>query len=315
MKELDFIKIISSQLSFSNYLGDDCAYLDDLDIYVTQDTLVEDVHFSMFTTTPYLLGRKAVNINLSDLAAALAIPKYITVSVSLPKNTSDNFVKELYRGINEVCDEHRVKVIGGDITGSDKIIISICAIGKKNSLHSSSRRYAKKGDYIVVTGSFGSSSLGLYALQNFLYVEDSIKNAHLNPVSRVIEAEKIANIIESNVAVMDSSDGLIDALYKIALSSKHSLEIEFDKVPVMQEVKDFASRNNINYKDFVLWGGEDFELVACLPEETYLKLDKNIFHCIGRVQNKDNMPCVKVDSDRITEEIFKNKSFNHFKEI
>ncbi len=315
MKELDFIKIISSQLSFSNYLGDDCAYLDDLDIYVTQDTLVEDVHFSMYTSTPYLLGRKAVNVNLSDLAAALAIPKYITVSVSLPKNTSDDFVKELYRGINEVCDEYRVKVIGGDITGGDKIVISICAIGKKNSLHQASRSYAKKGDYIVVTGSFGSSSVALYALQNFLYVEDGIKNAHLNPVARVIEAEKIANIIESNVAVMDSSDGLIDSLYKIALASKHSLEIEFDKIPVMQEVKDFVSRNGINYKDFVLWGGEDFELVACVPEDTYLKLDKEIFHCIGRVQNKDNMPCVKVDSDRITEEVFKNKSFNHFKEI
>ena len=315
MKELDFLEIITSQLSFSNYLGDDCAYLDDLDIYVTQDTLVEDVHFSLYTTTPYFLGRKAVNVNLSDLAAALSIPKYITVSLSLPKNTSSDFVEELYRGINDVCNEFRVKVIGGDITGSDKIVISVCAIGKKNSLFSSSRSYAKKDDYIVVTGNFGSSGVGLYALQNFLYCDETIKNAHLNPVARVIEAEKIANVIDSNIAVMDSSDGLVDALYKIALSSKHSLEIEFDKVPVAQEVKDFALRNNLNYKDFVLWGGEDFELVACVPEQIYHKLDKNLFHYIGKVQNKDNMPCVKIDSERITQEIFRNKSYNHFKEL
>ncbi len=315
MKELDFIKIITSQLSFSNYLGDDCAYLDDLDIYVTQDTLVEDVHFSLYTTSPYLLGRKAVNVNLSDLAAALSIPKYITVSLSLPKNTSDDFVKELYRGINDVCNEFKVKVIGGDITGSDKIVISVCAIGKKNSLFSASRAYAKKGDYIVVTGNFGTSSAGLYALQNFLYCDKCIKESHLNPVAKVLEAEKIANVIDSNVAVMDSSDGLVDALYKIALASKHSLEIDFDKVPVLQEVKDFATRNSIDYKHLALWGGEDFELVACVPEQTYLKLDKNVFKAIGRVQNKDNNPCVKIDSERITNEVFKNKSYNHFKEL
>ena len=315
MKELDLLEIITSQLSFSNYLGDDCAYLEDLDIYVTQDTLVENVHFSMYTTTPYLLGRKAVSVNLSDLAAALSLPKYISVSLSLPNNISDEFVKELYRGINDVCNEFKVKVIGGDITGSNNIVISICAIGKKNSLYQASRSFAKKGDYIVVTGNFGASSTGLYAFQNFLFVEDKIKQAHLNPVARVFEAEKIANIIDTNIAVMDASDGLIDALYKIALASKHSLEVEFDKVPVLDEVKNFVLRNNIDYRDFVLWCGEDFELVACVPEEIYLKLDKNIFHCTGRVQNKDNMPCVKVDSERITKEVFKNKSYNHFKEL
>ncbi len=315
MKELDFIELITSQLSFSNYLGDDCAYLEDLDIYVTQDTLVEDVHFSMYTTTPYLLGRKAVSVNLSDLAAALSIPKYIMVSISLPKNTPDVFVKELYRGINDVCNEFRVKVIGGDITGSEKIVISVCAIGKKNSLFSTSRSYAKKGDYIVVTGNFGTSSAGLYALQNFLYVEDVIKQVHLNPTARVCEAEKIANVMDSNVAVMDASDGLLDALYKIATASKHSLEIDFNKVPVLDEVKNFVLRNGIDYRDFVLWGGEDYELVACVPEEIYLKLDESIFHCIGRVQNKDNMPCVKIDSERITQEVFRKKSYDHFKEV
>lgn len=315
MKELDFLKIITSQLSFSNYLGDDCAYLDDLDIFVTQDTLVEDVHFSMFTTSPYLLGRKAVSVNLSDLAAALAMPKYITVSISLPKNTSEDFVSELYRGINDVCNEYRVKVIGGDITGSDKIVISVCAIGKKISLHSASRAYAKKGDYIVVTGNLGASGAGLYALQNFLYCSDELKIAHLNPVPRVVEAEKIAAIIDSNVAVMDTSDGLVDALYKIAQASKHSLEIDINKVPVLSEVIDFASRNEIDYKEFIKWGGEDFELVACVSPETYTKLDKDIFHLIGIVQNKDNMPCVKINSERITQEVFYSESYNHFKGV
>lgn len=319
MKELDFLKIISSQLSFSNYLGDDCAYLDELDIFVTQDTLVEDVHFTMYTTTAYLLGRKAVSVNLSDLAAALSVPKYITVSVSLPKNISEDFVSELYRGINDICDEYKVKVIGGDITGSDKIVISVCAIGKKISLYNSSRKYAKKGDYIVVTGNFGSSAAGLYSLQNFLQVEDVLKNAHINPIPKVFEAEKLATIIDSNIAVIDSSDGLIDALYRISQDSKHSLEIDFDKVPILQETIAFSKRNELDYSEFIKWGGEDFELVACVPEQIYHKLDKNIFKHIGFVQNKDFNPCVQVNfsshTERITREIFEKKSYNHFKEV
>lgn len=315
MIELHLIDIISSKLSFPEYLGDDCAYLDDLGIYVTQDTLVEDVHFSMYTINPYLLGRKAISVNLSDLCASLSKPKYVTVSISLPKNITDDFVCELYRGINDVCNEYKVKVIGGDITSSEKIVISVCAIGKKISLHNSSRKYAKKGDYVVVTGSFGASSIALYAMKNFLYCSDELKQIHLNPTPRVVESERLANIIDSSIAVMDTSDGLVDALYKIAQQSKHSIEIDIDKVPVLSDVIDFANHNNLDYKEFVKWGGEDFELVACVPQEIYEKLDSNIFHCIGFVQNKDNMPCVQINSERITKDVFYNKSFNHFKEF
>ena len=85
MKELEFLDIIKNSLSFKSFIGNDCAFLDEHDLFFTQDTLVEDVHFSLYTTTPYLLGRKAVNVNLSDLAAALAKPEYISISLSLPK--------------------------------------------------------------------------------------------------------------------------------------------------------------------------------------------------------------------------------------
>lgn len=316
MKELNFIEIIKNTLNFSSFLGDDCAFLEDLDIFVTQDTLVEDVHFSLYTISPYMLGRKAVSVNLSDLAAAISQPKYISVSLSMPKTIKDSFVSELYRGINDVCKEYNVKVIGGDITGSDKIVISICAIGKKVSLFNSSRSYAKKDDYILVTGEFGSSSAGLYGLTNFLYTEQSLINSHLNPTPRVNEGLKLSSIIDSNITVMDCSDGLVDALYKVSLASKHSLKIDINEVPVSNELIEFSARNNLDYKNFVKWGGEDYELLICVPEETYSKLDLSIFKCIGRVQNKDNNPCVSIKDDKniekITKEIFESNSFNHF---
>ncbi len=316
MRELHFLEIIKNTLSNSSFIGDDCAYLDDLDIYVTHDTLVENVHFSLYTTSPYLLGRKAVSVNLSDLAAALAIPKYITVSLSMPKLTKDSFVSELYRGINDVCKEYNVKVIGGDITGSEKIVISVCAIGKKNSMFSASRSYAKKGDVVLVTGEFGTSAAGFHALSSFLYADNDIINAHLNPVPRINEASKLSNIIDSNIAVMDCSDGLADALYKVSLASNHSIKIDFNKVPVNPNVKQYCTVNNLDYKKLALWGGEDFELLICVNEEIYSKLDENIFKCIGIVQNKDNNPSVVIDDngngEKITKKIFEENSFNHF---
>ena len=316
MRELHFLEIIKNTLSNSSFIGDDCAFLDDLNIYVTHDTLVENVHFSLYTTNPYLLGRKAVSVNLSDLAAALAIPKYITVSLSMPRLTKDFFVSELYRGINDVCSEYNLKVIGGDITGSDKIVISVSAIGKKNSMFSSSRSYAKKGDVVLVTGEFGTSAAGLHALSSFLYADKDIIASHLNPVPRLRESSVLSNIIDSNITVMDCSDGLADALYKVSLASSRSIKIDFNKVPVNPKVKDYCKVNNLDYKKLALWGGEDFELLICVNEDIYSKLDENLFKCIGIVQNKDNNPCVVIEdngnSTKITKKIFDENSFNHF---
>ncbi len=316
MKELDFINIVENTLKDSSLLGDDCAYLKDLGIFITQDTLVEDVHFTMYTTSAYNLGRKAVSVNLSDLAAAMSKPLYISVSLSLPKTIKNSFVSDLYRGINDVCNEYNVKVSGGDMTGSDKIIISVCAIGKKVSKFISSRNKAKKGDYILATGSFGASSAGLYAFQNFLYADDFLKNSQINPQPRVKEGLMLADIIDSDIAIMDTSDGLIDALYKIALASRHSLEIDINKVNVDKKVIDFASYNGLDYKEFVKWGGEDFELIVVVPENICLNLDENIFKPIGRVLNKDVSPCVIVKdfdkTEKITRDIFEKNTYNHF---
>lgn len=318
MKELCLLDTIKNSLTCSSFLGDDCACIDELGIIVTHDTLVENVHFSLYTTSPYLLGRKAVSVNLSDISAALAEPKYITVSISLPSNISESFVSELYRGINDVCNEFKVCVVGGDITGGKEVVISVCAIGKRYGVFSSSRKFAKKGDYIVTTGFYGASSAGFYALSNFLNCEELLINSHLNPSARVRESRKLADCTDSDIAVMDTSDGLVDALYKIALASKHSLEVYFDKIPVSEELINFSGRNGLDYGDFVKWGGEDFELVACVPEETYIRLDNSVFKCIGRVLNKDNNPVVVINyknkSETINKEIFEHNSYNHFGE-
>lgn len=316
MKELQFLEIINKTLDDNSFLGNDCAFLDDLGIYITHDTLVEDIHFSLYTTNAYNLGRKAVSVNLSDLAAALSIPQYITVSVSMPKLTKNSFIEELYKGINDICREYNIKVIGGDITGSEKIVISICAIGKKSTENIISRSNAKKDDYILVTGDFGASAAGFHALSNFLYADNELINRHINPIPKLKEAEELAKITNKNITVMDCSDGLVDALYKISKASMHSIKIDINDVPVHQKTKDFCEQNQLDYKQFVKWGGEDFELLICVPEEIYNNLDENTFKLIGTVQNKDNNPCVLIQDEdkieKITKTLFEEKSFNHF---
>ena len=98
MREKNFIEIIKNTLN-SNYIGDDCAYLKDLGIVITQDNLVEDVHFSLKYSNPYQLGWKSAMVNISDICASGAEPKYLTVGLSLPASVDNDFVENFYKGL------------------------------------------------------------------------------------------------------------------------------------------------------------------------------------------------------------------------
>ena len=119
MKEKDFIFIIKNIIG-SKFIGDDCAYLKDLGIVVTQDSLVEDVHFSLKYTSAFDLGFKSVMVNISDIAASGGEPKYLTIALSVPANIDSKFVEEFYKGCQKACGNN-IEIVGGDITGADKI--------------------------------------------------------------------------------------------------------------------------------------------------------------------------------------------------
>jgi thiamine-monophosphate kinase len=138
MREKEFISKIKSILN-SNYIGDDCAYLPDLGIVITQDSLVEGVHFSLEYMTPYQLGYKSVMVNLSDVASSGAEPKYLTIALSLPANIDENFVEEFYQGAKEACGKG-IQIVGGDITGADKVYVSVSAIGSTEFRKIASRK-------------------------------------------------------------------------------------------------------------------------------------------------------------------------------
>ena len=165
MKEEEFLSVIKSIIG-DKYIGDDCAYVKDLELVLSQDSLVEDVHFSKKYTTPYQLGYKSAMVNISDISASgCGGVKYILVSLSLPKYIDNDFIKEFYEGLNFACKKYGTDIIGGDLTGSDKIMISITILGETEGVKVSSRKNAKEGQVIVTSGPHGSSSAGLKLLQ------------------------------------------------------------------------------------------------------------------------------------------------------
>ena len=285
MKEHDFIKIIEKETK-SCYLGDDCAYLKEHGIVTTQDNFVEDVHFKREWMTPFQIGYKATAVNISDILASGAKPSYLTIGLSLPANTDEEFIKEFYKGVQKAS--LGATVIGGDITASSKIFISITAIGKTEGRKISSRKNAKIGYVIISCGDFGKSSKGLEELKKGIKASDNI-SAHLEPRLYPEFSKSIASQIKTEYAMMDTSDGLADALFQIAKSSK---------------VK-------INAKDIDgIFGAEDYNLVAAVPKDFLSKLKD--FDIIGTVESFDGT-VLKI-GDKNFKYYDELNTYNHFEE-
>ena len=301
MKEKEFIsKII--QILGSGYIGDDCAYLKDLGIVVTQDSLVEDIHFKRDFITPYQLGYKSVMVNLSDIAASGAMAAYLTVALSLPNDINEGFIEEFYKGCKTAC-KGEVKIVGGDITSSDKIYISVCAIGKSEGRNISSRKYAKAGQKVVVSGIHGSSGAGLGLLIKGETKPEKFIKAHLEPQAQTEFGKYLGENIKEPYAAMDTSDGLMDALSTIANESGVLLDIDFDKIPHDKDIEQFE-----NWQNMILYGGEDYQIVATVPENI------NIGTKIGEVKQGLGVN-LKIGNEEIfyTKADVEAKIYNHFK--
>ena len=312
MKEIEFLNIINKNLTNNSLLGEDCAYLKDMDIFVTQDTLCEGIHFDLNYTDFYTLAKKSVAVNVSDLCANLSKPKYILISLSLPPNFDNKNIEQFYKGINDCCRKYNIKVCGGDLTGSKSgIVISICAIGSpyKKNQPKVSRSFAKENQVICVTKDYGSSAYALYCLQNKIKCSEQIMKTHLSPEPDIKISKQISNLTCKKFAMMDSSDGLCDALYKMAKASDKTFEIDFEKIPYNKEIESYK-----DYKNLIFWGGEDYGLVFCIEKKDFLKLrekNKEIVE-IGIVKPKNKKYSVKIGNLCIDEETFFKKSYNHY---
>lgn len=327
MKEEQIINLITQIVPSSRkFIGDDTAFIQNRDLILTQDTLVEDVHFRLKTISAYDLGYKSVAVNLSDIAASGGIAEFVLVSVALPSDAGDFFIRDLYTGINDICQKYGVEVVGGDTCGSDKVVITVSAIGKAQGVLPSKRSNADVGDVVVVTGNHGSSGAGLKLLENYCNIDtyyssisEQIINkfikSHTMPEPQLETGRAIAELADKPLAMMDTSDGLADALYKIAKSSKVSLSVDLELIPYD---KDIDLIPDIDTKDLIFYGGEDYQLVATLSESVYNNLKKRglVITKVGHVTKSDNEPCVVVNDDDnsfiINSDALHSHCFDHF---
>ena len=211
----------------------DAAELDD-GLVVTQDALVEGVHFLLDRHSWRDLGFRAAAVNLSDLAASGATPECLVVTLAAPPETELADVLELYEGIGE----SGVSVAGGDTTSAPLLVLSVTAIGRSDRVPG--RAGAKPGDRLVVTGALGAAGA---AFRDGRYVR---------PPIRVEEGRRLARDAH---AMLDISDGLAQDAGHIAERSGCRLLIDLDRVPLAPG----ATVDDLGF-------GEDFELLAAVPD-------------------------------------------------
>ena len=258
-------------------VGDDAALLTvptGQSLVVTTDVLVEQVHFSQQTTEAEDVGWRAAAANLSDLAAMGASPLGITVGLSLPAATPSQWVEQLYQGLNSCLESYQTPILGGDLCRSSVITIAITALGQVHPQQVIRRDTARPGDLIVVTGSHGGSRAGLELLLNpdrgeqLTKVERAeLKRRHQRPRPQLDCLPYLKSIFQNNwrVAGMDSSDGLADAVIQICRCSGVGGILEREAITYPVALDKICSPQQA--LEWALYGGEDFELVLCLPPQ------------------------------------------------
>lgn len=312
-------------------IGDDAAVLEikpGQQLVVTTDMLVDAVHFSDRTTPPEAAGWRAAAANLSDLAAMGATPLGITVALGITGDTPVDWVERLYQGMTDCLQQYNTYIIGGDIVRSPVITFAITACGQVPPHRTIRRDAAQPEDAIVITGVHGASWAGLELLlhpelghQLTSTEREFFIDAHQRPKPRLDILPTLWEIFdpttEIRVAGMDSSDGLADAIIQICRASHVSARIYAEKIPLPAAITQLVSPQQALHR--ALYGGEDFELILCLPTKTAQLLVKQLgpgAAIIGEIQShstEDAEP-ILVSSDKTSpgEVLSLSRGFQHF---
>ena len=247
-------------------------------ILVSTDALVEGVHFDLRYCSAEDLGWKALAVNLSDIAAMGGTPLYVTTSIALPRDVPPDFVPRFYRGLMAIARKHAVSLIGGDTCQSlQGIFLDVTIIGEVEPKHLLTRRGAKPGDLIYVTGELGSSGVGLELLSRSRRPapRSAATRRHLRPQPRCTAGRFLAERRLAS-AMIDVSDGLSTDLGHLCDQSGVGALIEVARIPVAK----IAVRHRQLLRDaplhYALHGGEDYELLFAVPSRLSQRVPKQI---------------------------------------
>jgi len=248
-------------------------------LLVTTDILIEGVHFTKRNTPAYLLGRKALSVSLSDMAAMGGQPLFFLVSLALDPSTPKKFIDELYRGLDAAAKEAACSLAGGNVSKTPgPLMVSTTVIGEAAKKEVVYRKGARTGDLVFVTGSVGGSALGLKALDERgktplgrLPWKESVRK-HLDPAARLAAGQALAKG-RLATAMMDISDGVAIDLGRLCKESRKAAVIHLSSLPVTDELRSYGEKTGRSpLIEFALTGGEDYELLFTSPEENTGKI-------------------------------------------
>ncbi|MBM7573621.1 thiamine-phosphate kinase [Aquibacillus albus] len=274
MNEFEFIKSIQQR----NYkrsglrkgIGDDAAVFRQSyqDTVTAVDTFVENIHFSRKTMEPFHIGYRVLAANISDMAAMGCDPAYYLISIVIPKEWTEQELHEIYQGMNDIANQYKLDLIGGDTVSGSQLVISVTIIGFVDQNKARYRSDAVDGDVIFVTGTLGDAAAGFHLLSegnnNDMDKYNYFIQRHRMPTPRIAFSNALKEL--NRVALNDISDGIANEANEIAEASHVTMNIHYDRIPIHQSLKDFSAEQQ---RAWSLSGGEDFELIGTVSEKDW----------------------------------------------
>jgi thiamine-monophosphate kinase len=315
MNEFEFIKNIKKKYNLV-LVGDDCAVLPKdaaTDLLISTDMLVEDIDFRLDWTTPELLGRKALAVSLSDVAAMGGSPEWALLSIGIPEALwSAKFLDRFYDGWHQLSNLHGVKLVGGDISRTpNKLVIDSTVGGSVPTGTAVLRSGAGAGDSIYVTGPLGGAAAGLRLLNQGSRLgnssNDQLLQKQLAPTARVELGQRLRES-SAVTSMIDLSDGISSDLAHICRASSVGAVIRVNDIPFEGEVMSIAGSVDAML-DFALNGGEDFELLFTAPQEKISQLNFDDIFRIGEITDTSGIVELERDSKR---EVLPPGGYRHF---
>ena len=284
LDEKEIIRIFASKLAITDF--DDVALAGN-GVVLKADMLVASTDVPA-VMEPWQVARKSVVSCVSDLAAKGIQPHAAMISLGIPENCTRPYIEGLAQGFAIASREFAVKIVGGDTNKANGLVID-CSIIGFTRVKMPTRKGARPGDFVVVSGRFGLQPAGLAILMRKaaaagIFRKQAVESV-LEPGPKLDFGLALSHYFSSSI---DSSDGLAISLYELAGQSGVNIRIE--KVPFAAGVEEFARENGLDANDLVFYGGEEYEIVATIPSSrinravSAAKKAGAEIHIIGRVQ-------------------------------
>lgn len=295
-------------------IGDDAAIIQippDMEVVLSIDTLLEETHFPK-DTAPSDISYKALAVNLSDMAAMGALPKWVLLSISLPES-NDTWLEQFSAGFLELAKQHSISLIGGDMSRGP-LSITVQIQGLVPTGKALRRDGAQQDDLIYVSGALGDAGVGLDIIQQNLEIADEHEIFFLNSLNRPeISIEAGFHLHDIASSAIDISDGLISDLGHILEASHVGAELKMESIPLSE-----AMQKCINKQDawnYALTSGDDYKLcftASAGNHDRIIDAFKGInipVNCIGKITDGGKLICL--DSDG-TDFDSSSSGYHHF---